>query len=382
VREILKATASSEIISYAGGLPNAKFIPVAAIQEAIEHVLQRDGAAALQYCTTEGYPPLREWIAEQYALAGVNVSPEQILITTGSQQGLDLLGKVLIDPGDRLIVEDPTYIAAIQAFGMYEPDFCPVPVDSEGIEVQKLKQSIAGAKLVYCMPNFQNPSGISYSESRRKETMEIVRQSQAVLIEDDPYGRLRFRGRDLPPMATHLPERSVLLGTFSKVISPGMRLGWLYAPLEMVDKLTIAKQAVDLHSANLGQRVIHHLVTTWKFEEHIQSIRDAYGRQCDVMINAIERQLPGEVRCTRPDGGMFLWATLPAGMSAMELFPRAIEKGVAFVPGHAFHASGGGDNTMRLNFSNSDEQRIEEGVRRLAAAIEGMANAQVPRVLP
>jgi 2-aminoadipate transaminase len=380
VREILKAAAKPEVISFAGGLPNPRFIPVTEISEAIQQILKTQGAAALQYCASEGHPLLRQWIAEQYNIAGLAVSAEQILITTGSQQGLDLLGKVLIDPGDRVVVEDPTYIAALQAFGMYEPIFAPIAVDSNGIDVQQLRQEIqSGAKLVYCMPNFQNPTGISYSASRRAEVGEVLRDTSVILIEDDPYARLRFRGVDLPPMACHRPDHTVLLGSFSKIIAPGMRLGWLCAPMELMDKLIIAKQAVDLHSENLGQWVMHRLVTDGNFDRHLQAIREAYGHQCQKMIEAIQQYLPPEIRYTRPDGGMFIWLTLPAGISSLDLFQLAIEQGVAFVPGPAFHASGDGENTMRLNFSNSDPKRIEDGIRRLAFALSKLQTSQVAR---
>jgi 2-aminoadipate transaminase len=232
-----------------------------------------------------------------------------------------------------------------------------------------LKEAIGGSKLVYCMPNFQNPTGISYSAARREQITDILRDSDALLVEDDPYGLLRFRGEMLPPMAVKLRGRSILLGSFSKIIAPGLRLGWICAPRELIDKLVIAKQSVDLHSENLGQRVIHRIVTSGHFEQHLQQIRDAYGKQRDAMLNAITRHLPAEVRTTHPDGGMFLWLTLPNRMSATKLFDVALKKGVAFVPGSAFHAGGGGENTMRLNFSNSEEKRIEEGMRRLAAAV-------------
>ena len=370
VREILKAAAKPEVISFAGGLPNPKFIPVQAIAEAIEITLKEQGAGALQYYSSEGHPPLRQWIAEQYAAEGLAVNPQQILITTGSQQGLDLIGKVLIDPGEKVVVEDPTYIAALQAFGLYEPAIRPVPMDSDGIDPKQLRSEIAaGARLVYCMPNFQNPTGISYSAARRAEVVEFIRGSGAVLIEDDPYGRLRFNGQSLPPMAHELPNQIILLGSFSKIIAPGMRLGWICAPMELMDKFIIAKQAVDLHSENLGQWVIHRLVTSGNFENHLRAIREAYGRQCRAMIDAIERYLPPDAQCTRPEGGMFLWLTLPKSVPAVQLFERAIKLGVAFVPGVAFFAGGGGENMMRLNFSNCDEVRITEGIRRLASAM-------------
>jgi 2-aminoadipate transaminase len=375
VREILKAASKPEVISFAGGLPNPRLIPVDAIAASIQTTLAEQGPAALQYYTTEGHPPLREWIADQYALAGLSVSPEQVIITTGSQQALDLIGKVLLNPGDRIIVENPTYIAAMQAFGMYQPELCPVALDSDGIDCPQLQSQIdggvrdGGVRLAYCMPNFQNPTGISYSQERRRKVAEIIGRSGAILVEDDPYGRLRFSGQTLPPIACDLPGQSILLGSFSKIIAPGMRLGWLCAPMELIDKLVIAKQAVDLHSETLGQWVIHDLVTRSDFESHLIAIRQAYGRQCNAMIRAIEKFMPPEVRHTTPDGGMFLWLTLPASISASELFDRAIAKGVAFVPGPAFFAKGGGENMMRLNFSNCDEPRIEEGIRRLAAAL-------------
>ena len=369
VREILKVASKPEVISFAGGLPNPRFIPVAEIAEAVQHTLATVGSAALQYCASEGHAGLRQWIADQCNAAGLVVDVGQILITSGSQQGLDMLGKVLIDPGDRIVVEDPTYIAALQAFGMFEPQFHAVPLDAQGIDMQQLGQAITGAKLFYSMPNFQNPTGISYSAARREEVAGLLGDTSVVLVEDDPYGRLRFAGTDLPPIARHRPENAVLLGSFSKILAPGMRLGWICAPLELIDKLLIAKQAVDLHSENLGQWVIHRLVTRSNFESHLQSIRAAYGQQCQTMIEAIHEHLPADVKYTHPDGGMFLWLTLPPGTSAVELFQSAIEKGVAFVPGQAFYAHGGGENTMRLNFSNCDPPRIVEGIRRLALAL-------------
>jgi 2-aminoadipate transaminase len=371
VREILKAASKPQIISFAGGLPNPRFIPVQEIREAIRITLAEQGATALQYYASEGHQPLREWIAQQYAAEGMQVTPDQILITTGSQQGLDLASKVLLNPGDKVVVEDPTYIAALQVFGLYEAQIRTVPSDSNGIDSAALRTEIEDrAKLIYCMPNYQNPTGISYTAARRKAVVSAVRGSDAVLLEDDPYVRLRFSGKSLPPMARDLPEQTILLGSFSKIIAPGMRLGWICAPMELIPMLTIAKQSVDLHSENLGQWVIHRLVTSESFESRLCVIREAYGKQCRAMIEAIEKYLPDGVKCTHPDGGMFLWVTLPEDQSAVEVFERAIKKGVAFVPGPAFFANGGGDNMMRLNFSNCDEARIVEGIRRLANAMQ------------
>jgi 2-aminoadipate transaminase len=371
VREILKAASKPQIISFAGGLPNPRFIPVQEIREAIRITLAEQGAAALQYYASEGHAPLREWIAEQYAAEGLAVSPDQILITTGSQQGLDLAAKVLLNPEDKVVVEDPTYIAAIQVLGLYEAEIRSVPSDSNGIDPAALRREVeGGAKLVYCMPNFQNPTGISYTPARRKAVVSAIRDSSTVLLEDDPYVRLRFSGKSLPPMGRDLPEQAILLGSFSKIIAPGLRLGWICAPMELMPSLTIAKQSVDLHSENLGQWVIHRLVTSENFENRLSAIREAYGKQCQAMIEAIEKYLPDGVSCTHPDGGMFLWVTLPRDRSSVELFERAIKKGVAFVPGAAFFAHGGGENMMRLNFSNCDEGRIVEGIRRLATAMD------------
>jgi len=379
VREILKAAASRDVISFAGGLPNPKMIPVAQIGRAIQEVLAEQGPSALQYCAAEGHPALRQWVAEQYNVAGLSVVPEQILITTGSQQALDLLGKVLIEPGDRVIVEDPTYVAAIQSLGIFEPEWCPVLMDSEGIDADGLRTALrGGAKMVYAMPNFQNPTGISYSAARREAVVELLQHSEAILIEDDPYNRLRYRGQAIPPMARDLPTRAILLGTFSKIFAPGLRLGWLCAPLELMEKLTIAKQAADLCSENLGQWAIQRLLASGEFERHLKTIREVYASQCDAMLDAVARHLP-DVQTTRPDGGMFLWITLPDNMSAIELFQRAIARGVAFVPGQAFFARGGGEDTLRLNFTHGDASRIDEGMRRLALAVEDLRSAQVPR---
>jgi len=370
VREILKVTDRPDVISFAGGLPNPQMIPVEAIAAASEKVLRREGREALQYRTTEGYPPLREWIAAQYVARGVHVTSEQVLITTGSQQGLDLLGKVLIDEGDGVVVEDPTYLAAIQSFGLYGARFLPVPADGDGPDLAKLADALsASPKLLYCMPEFQNPTGISYSGDRRRRVGEMVRDSSAVLVEDDPYGQLRFRGEPRASLAVHNPGRTVVLGSFSKTIAPGLRLGWVCGPAEVMEKLVMAKQAADLHTDHLAQRLAYQFLADNDFERHLQMIRGTYKAHCDAMLEAIGRHVPAGVHTTRPDGGMFLWMTLPAGISAMDLFPLAVERGVAFVPGGPFHASGGGENTLRLNFTNAEPERIATGIERLGVAI-------------
>jgi len=371
VREILKVTEDSDIISFGGGLPNPKSFPHKEIAEVASEVLKYESSEALQYSTTEGYKPLREYIAQRYLKNGLKVDADEILITNGSQQGLDLIGKVFLNRDDGVIVERPTYLAAIQAFGMYEPIFQSVKLMDDGPDTPTLEKLLKNddSKIFYCVPNFQNPSGISYSEEKRKEVAGIIRENNAVLVEDNPYGEIRFMGTDLPPIKKFLPD-SVLLGSFSKIVAPGIRLGWVVAGEEVMDKLVTAKQASDLHSNYLAQRMVHRFLTEYDIEEHLNKIKSMYRRQRDVMVNSIEKYFPEGVTCTKPEGGMFLWVTLPEGVSSMELFDLAIKENVAFVPGEAFYADDPEINTMRLNFSNSDEKSIVEGIKRLSNALE------------
>jgi 2-aminoadipate transaminase len=370
IREILKVTEDPGIISFAGGLPNPRFFPVREVAEAAQHVLATAGESTLQYATTEGFPPLRELISERYARNGVHVKPQEILIVNGSQQGLDLIGKVFLDAGDTVLVEQPTYLAAIQSFGIFEPRFRAVRLEEDGVNREGLQEALAhsSAKLFYAIPNFQNPSGISYSEETRRAAAGLLERSSTMLVEDDPYGELRFIGRHLPPVRSFLRdanEHSVLLGTFSKIVSPGLRIGWVCAGPDVMEKLVVAKQASDLHSNGLSQRIVHRYLSHCDVESHIERIRAGYRAQRDLMVELVARVFPPEVTCTRPEGGMFLWITLPAGVSALSFFERALEQKVAFVPGQAFFADGGGENTLRLNFSNSDPASIEEGMKRL-----------------
>lgn len=371
VREILKVTEDSDIISFGGGLPNPKSFPHKEIAEVASEVLKYESSEALQYSTTEGYKPLREYIAQRYLKNGLKVDADEILITNGSQQGLDLVGKVFLNRDDGVIVERPTYLAAIQAFGMYEPRFHSVKLMDDGPDTPALEKLLKNgdSKIFYCVPNFQNPSGISYSEEKRKEVAGIIQENNAVLVEDNPYGEIRFMGRNLPPIKKFLPD-SVLLGSFSKIVAPGIRLGWVVAGEEVMDKLVTAKQASDLHSNYLAQRMVHRFLTEYDVEKHLNKIRSMYRMQRDVMVNSIEEYFPEGVTCTKPEGGMFLWVTLPEGVSSMELFDLAIKENVAFVPGEAFYADDPEINTMRLNFSNSDEKSIVEGIKRLSNALE------------
>lgn len=382
IREILKAAVDPEIISFAGGLPNPRFFPVRELEEATRKVLSADGAAALQYATTEGYPPLREKIAERYAARGTTVQPDEVLILNGSQQGLDLVAKVFLDAGDEVLVESPSYLAALQCFGFFEPRFNPLPMDKDGVCVRDLGAALqAAARLFYAIPNFQNPSGISYSRERRREAARLLAGSTTVLVEDDPYGEIRFMGEDQPSLRTCISElgatdTSVLLGTFSKIVSPGVRLGWIVAGGQIMEKLVVAKQAADLHSNELTQRIVHRYLCDCDVNVHIQRIRDAYRRQRDLMVGAVKALFPPDVRCTEPEGGMFLWMTLPAGMSAMTFFEKGLAQKVTFVPGAAFFPSeyrgSGRDTTLRLNFSNCDEAMIEMGMTRLARVYSQM----------
>jgi len=374
IREILKVTENPRTISFAGGLPNPKFFPVREVAEAAQKVFSESGQAALQYSTTEGYPPLREMIAERYAKKGLKVDADEVLITTGSQQGLDLLGKAFLNRGDQVIVEEPTYLAAIQSFRMFEAEFRSVPLQEEGVDPSALKAVLSDsqAKLFYAVPNFQNPTGVSYSEERRKEVAEAMRGHSTVFVEDDPYGELRFMGEEASSMRRYLGGKAVLLGSFSKVISPGLRLGWVCGRSDVMEKLVIAKQASDLHTSFLSQRIAYQYLADNDVSQHMELIRSEYKKQRDLMVKMIEESFPAGVEYTRPEGGMFLWVTLPENMSSLDLFDRAIKNDVAFVPGQAFYANGGGYNTLRLNFSNSDEERIVEGMGRLARSIEEM----------
>lgn len=372
VREILKVTEDHEIISFAGGLPNPKYFPVQEVAAAAEKVLSECGEASLQYSTTEGYLPLREMIAQRYARRGVTVSASEIMITNGSQQALDLLAKAFLNKGDGVILERPTYLAAIQSFGLFEPKFHSIPLQEDGVDPQILGKvlSESDCKLFYSVPNFQNPTGITYSRDKLKAVAEKLSGGSTVFIEDNPYGDLRFMGEDRPSMKNYLGESAVLLGSFSKIVAPGLRLGWVCACEEIMEKLIIAKQASDLHSNYLCQRILHQYLKDNDIEQHIAKIKRAYKEQRDSMVMAMQETFPEDVGFTRPEGGMFLWATLPEGISSLDLFNRAIKEKVAFVPGQAFYADGGGSNTMRLNYSNSDNDRIIEGITRLGKAIK------------
>lgn len=378
IREILKVAMDPSVISFAGGLPNRDLFPVEALKEAANVVFDTAGKDALQYTNSEGYISLREWIAERYRTQqGLNVPIDNILITTGSQQGLDLLGKTLINQGDHIVIEEPGYLGAIQAFSLYRPAWNPVPVSDEGMDVDGFSAAMASCcpKLVYTVPNFQNPGGITYSEECRMSMAAIIDGADTLLIQDDPYGDLRFAGEPKSNFYQHLPHNTILLGTFSKTVAPSLRIGWLVAPDAIMQKLIIAKQASDLHTDYLSQRILHQYLLDNDIDQHIAKITRVYGRQRQAMVEAIDTYFPSAIRYTKPDGGMFLWVTLPEGVSSMALFDTAIREKVAFVPGNPFYIRPHDTNTLRLNFSCVDEATIEIGIKRLAAAINELENS-------
>jgi len=373
IREILKVAIDPSVISFAGGLPNRDLFPVAELQEATEKVFKTAGKESLQYSNSEGYIDLRQYLVDRYQeKQGITFSVDNILITNGSQQGLDLLAKALLNEGDDVIIEEPGYLGAIQAFSVYRSVFNPVRVNEEGMDIEALKHVLKtkSPKLLYGVPNYQNPSGISYSDRNRQGVAEALVNTTTLLIEDDPYGDLSFSGIRRPSFRPLIPEQSVLLGSFSKTIAPSFRIGWIIAPDAIMERLLVAKQASDLHTGYFVQRVIHQYLTDNDFDEHIKQIVRAYSSQCNAMARSIQKHFPSTVSHTNPEGGMFLWATLPENVSSMNLFDLAIKDKVAFVPGDPFYTSKRQTNTLRLNFSCVDEQTIEIGIKRLGSAMK------------
>lgn len=372
IREILKASLDPEVISFAGGLPNPQFFPVKEIEVATGEVFKRYGANVLQYSNSEGELELREFISERYRKKnGIDIPADNIIITNGSQQGIDLLAKVFLNSGDSVLIEEPGYLGAIQSLSLYQPIFKPVPVCSEGMDVVALDQASvsSGAKMLYTVPTFQNPSGITYSNENRKQVADVALKNKFVIIEDNPYGELRFSGEHRDPFYTYLPEQTVLLGSFSKIVAPGFRLGWIAAPRWIFDKLIVAKQAADLHTSSFTQKIFIEFLKANDLDTHIAKITEVYGNQCGAMIDAVNRHFPKDITLTVPEGGMFLWGKLPEGKSSMALFEEAVKERVVFVPGAPFYTEDGSQNTFRLNYSCVDPVTIEEGVKRMTKAI-------------
>ena len=373
IREILKVTEKPGIISFAGGLPSAKTFPVAEFEAACAKVLKDDPAGALQYAASEGYAPLREMVAAQLPW---NVDPAQVLITTGSQQGLDLVAKVLIDAGSKVLVESPTYLGAVMAFTPMEPDVVSVASHADGVDIGDLRAKSDGARFLYVLPNFQNPTGRTMSEASRTALSNETARTGLPLMEDNPYGDLWFDQAPPAPLTARNPDGGIYLGSFSKVLAPGLRMGFIVAPKAVYPKLLQAKQAADLHSPGFNQRVIYEVMQNGFLDRHVPTIRSLYKSQRDAMLQALAKHFPvtanpeDNLQWNTPAGGMFLWARLPRGMSAVDLLPHAVEQGVAFVPGAPFYADHGDARTMRLSFVTPSVEEIQRGVAALATAIQ------------
>ena len=369
IREILKVTERPGIISFAGGLPSPKTFPVAEFAAACEKVLHEDGRGALQYAASEGYGPLREIVA-----AGLpwNVEPAQVLITTGSQQALDLIGKVLIDKDSKVLVETPTYLGALQAFAPMDPKVVSVACDDQGVDLDDLTAKAPGGRFLYVLPNFQNPTGRTMPEARRAALIERAAALGLPLVEDNPYGDLWFDAPPPAPLTGRNPDGCIYMGSFSKVLAPGLRLGYVIAPKAMMPKLLQAKQAADLHSPSFNQRMVVAVMQDNFLARHVPTIRTLYKAQRDAMLAALTREMPAGVSWNTPDGGMFLWARLPEGVHAVDLLPKAVDKGVAFVPGTAFYADNADPHTIRLSFVTASVEQINIGIKALADAIKSL----------
>lgn len=371
IRELLKLTRQPGIISFSGGLPAPELFPVEALAAASERILRDQPGEALQYGPTEGYPELREWIAGEHG-----VDPEEVLIVSGSQQGLDLLGKVFIHPGDKVVVESPTYMGALQAFNPYEPDYVSVKLTEDGPQLEVLETALeSGPKFIYALPTFQNPSGALLNLENRRKLVEMAARYEVPLLEDDAYAALYFSGKPLPTLFEldrEMGSQNVIrLSTFSKTLTPGLRVAWVIAPKVVIRKIVQAKQGTDLHTPSFNQMLVYEVAKDG-LDLQIERIRAKYERNRDLMHEALSANMPREIEWNRPEGGMFLWLRLPEGMIATELFKRSIEQRVAFVPGDPFHANGGGENTLRLSFSQVGEAQIREGIARLGQAAESM----------
>lgn len=371
IREILKITAQPEVISFAGGLPSPQTFPIEHLRSAAEQVWDRQAHAALQYGPTEGHAPLREWIAGRLRAQGsTQVRAEHVLITTGSQQGLDLLTKVLVDEGSKLLVETPSYLGALQAFAMSEPRFEAMPSDERGIVVDALDDALLqDARALYCMPNFQNPTGRTLPLPRREALVARARRAGVPIIEDDPYGELNYSGDRLPSVHSLHPDGVIYLGSFSKLLTPGFRLGYMVAPPAILDKCVQAKQAADLHTPSFTQHVVFEAVREGFLDQHIPTIRALYGSQCQYMLEALQRHFPAAASWSRPEGGMFIWVRLPPSMDAEQLLQQAIANKVAFVPGAPFFCDAPQRNTLRLSFVTVPRRDIERGMALLGGLI-------------
>lgn len=381
IREILKLTTQPEIISFAGGLPAPEFFPIEELKKVDAEILEKEGMQAVQYGTTEGYLPLREKIAEHMKTAfGVDCSAEELMITSGSQQGLSLLSQIFLDPDDVVLVESPTYLGAINAFTLQHPRFIEVPTDEQGIIPEALEKILQehgkAVRLMYVIPEFQNPTGITWTEERRKAFMKVVGAYDFPIIEDDPYGELRYDGEKMKALKSlDTKGQLIFLGSFSKIFMPGLRIAWMAASPEILDKAVKLKQAVDLQSSSFAQRQAYYYMKRYDINEHVRNLVQVYGKRRTLMCETMKQYFPQGITFTYPEGGLFTWVTLPEGMDATALMPKVLAEKVAYVPGGPFYPHGGHRNHFRLNYSNMPEDRIVEGVKRLAAVLtEEMKN--------
>ena len=381
IRELLSFAERNDVISFAGGMPAPEIFPYDNFRKACDTALREKGAECLQYGSTDGYLPLREMIARHSTRYGINVTAENILPTSGSQQALDLIGRIFINPGDCLLLESPTYLGALQAWTAYGANFVSVPIDEDGMRTDLLEERLrAGIKFIYVLPNFQNPTGLTLSYERRLQLIELADKYGVPIIEDDPYGQLRYEDEHLPAVVvldsqTRSQESCysgnvIYMSTFSKTLAPGIRLAWVIAPPEIIYKLILAKQGADLHTSTFNQITAYEVAKGGFLSEHVKLIRKVYRERRDVMLESLEEHMPQEVSWTHPKGGLFLWLTLPEHIDTKIIFKAALEKHVAFVPGAPFFPEGGGQNTMRLNFSNAKPEKINEGIGRLSMVVK------------
>ncbi len=371
IREILKISSRPGIINFAGGLPAAELFPETHLKAASEKVFEKHGPKALQYSLTQGIMELREILAERASTPEMKFNSDSIQITTGSQQALDLIGRAFINPGDYVLTEAPTYLGALSAFNFYQARYCTVPMDDEGMIVEMAEEKIKECKpkLIYVVPNFQNPSGITMSAERREALVELAAKYQIPIIDDNPYGELRYSGDPAPSLKTLGGNAVISLGTFSKIISPGVRIGWVAACPEVAAMIERVKQSTDLHSTTFTQYLVYEYIIAGHLDNHIELIKKEYRKRRDIMLNTMANEFPQDVKFTRPHGGLFLWITLPEGISASEVFDKAVDAGVACVPGKPFYPHNDNDQSFRVNFCHASEDNIVEGIRRLASVL-------------
>jgi 2-aminoadipate transaminase len=389
IRELLKLTEQPGMISFGGGLPAPEVFPLKAFEEACTRVLREQGPMALQYSATEGYRPLREMIARHTCRYGVTVTADNILITSGSQQALDLIGKVFINQGDHILVESPTYLAALQAWNAYQAQYTSVPIDDDGMKPEALEGALRGGpKFIYALPNFQNPTGVTLSLERRRTLVRLADHYGVPIIEDDPYGQLRYEGEHLPSIvAVDSEYRSgsgkpysgnvMYMSTFSKTLAPGLRLGWLTGPVSVIERLVQAKQGTDLHTSTFNQVVAYEVAHGGFLDEHVKLIRRVYHERRDAMLAAMTEFFPEGVTWTHPKGGLFLWVRFPEGLDAVDVLRESVKEGVAFLAGAPFFPDRSNANTARFNFSNADPQKIRDGVCRIGTVLQRMLKPAV-----